>query len=100
MSTSQANYSQTCVPCRKTFYSQNAFNNHLSSKRHRLAALRSPNRLGALRGEDIESIAGSVGSGTVSLDMIDSVASLDGSVQAIGDSVDHMKIVDEEVRAS
>ena len=98
LSASQANYSQACVPCKKTFYSQNAYNNHLSSKRHRLAALRSPNRFDALRGNDNESIAGSVGSGTVSLDMIDSVASLDGSIQAIGDGVDHMKIVDEEVR--
>ena len=97
-SASQANYSQTCVPCKKTFYSQNAYNNHLSSKRHRLAPLRSPNRLDALKGDDSESIAGSIGSGTVSLDMVDSVASLDdGSVKAIDDAVSHMRILDEEV---
>ena len=97
-SASQANYSQICVPCKKTFYSQNAYNNHLSSKRHRLATLRSPNCLDALKGDDSESIAGSIGSGTVSLDMVASVGSLDdGSVKAIDDAVNHMHILDEEV---
>jgi pre-60S factor REI1 len=43
--------------------------------------------------DDNESIAGSIGS---SLDMMDSVASLDGSVRAIEDGVNHMEIVDEE----
>jgi pre-60S factor REI1 len=87
----------TCVACKKTFYSQNAYNNHLSSKRHRLASLRSASRLDALRGDDNESIAGSIGSGTVSLDMTGSVASLDDSVVAIEEGVHHMEIVDEEV---
>lgn len=91
ISASQANFSQTCVPCKKTFYSQNAYNNHLSSKRHRLATLR-PNRLAVLK-DDNESIAGSIGS---SLDMMDSVASLDGSMRAIEEGVNHMEIVDEE----
>lgn len=98
LSVSQANYSQTCAPCKKTFYSQNAYNNHLSSKRHRVAASRSPNRLDAIRGgDDNESITGSIGSGTVSLDMMDSVASLDASVRAIDDGVNHVVIFDEEV---
>jgi hypothetical protein len=44
------------------------------------------------------SITGSIGSGTVSLDMVDSVASLDESVRTLGDAINHMKIVDEEVR--
>lgn len=51
----------------------------------------------ALKGDDSESIAASIGSGTVSLDMMDSVASLDGSVLAIDDGVSHMQILNEEV---
>jgi len=90
LSASQANYTQTCVPCKKTFYSQNAFNNHLSSKRHRIATLRLSSRLDA---RDDESVAGSE---TVSLGMSGSVASLD-DVQAIEQGVDRMEIVDEEV---
>lgn len=90
LSASQANYTQTCVPCKKTFYSQNAFNNHLSSKRHRIATLRSSSRLDA---RDDESVAGSE---TVSLGLSGSVASLD-DVQAIEQDVDRMAIVDEEV---
>jgi hypothetical protein len=50
-----------------------------------------------LKGDDNESIAESIGSGTVSLGMMDSVASLDGSVQPIDDGVSHMQILDEEV---
>jgi pre-60S factor REI1 len=99
LSASQANYSQTCVPCKKTFYSQNAYNNHLSSKRHRLASLKFANRADALNGDDTESIAGSIGSGTISLDMMDSVASLD-DIQPIEERVDHLKIVSEEVTFS
>jgi pre-60S factor REI1 len=88
LSASQANYTQTCVPCKKTFYSQNAFNNHLSAKRHRLATLRS-----RVDVRDDESVAGSE---TVSLGMTGSVASLD-DVQAIEQGVEQMEIVDEEV---
>lgn len=91
LSASQANFSQTCVPCKKTFYSQNAYNNHLSSKRHRIASLRAANATQ----EDAESLAGSIG--TVSVDMVGSVASLDDPVQAIDEGVDRMEIVDEEV---
>jgi pre-60S factor REI1 len=94
LSESQANYSQPCIPCKKIFYSQNAYTNHLSSKRHRLASLRTANRLSALKADDTESIAGSIGSGTISLDMVDSIASLD-DVHAIQDGVDHMQLDDE-----
>jgi pre-60S factor REI1 len=93
ISASQSNFSQTCNPRKKTFSSQNAYNNHLLSKRHRIATLRTPNRLDALR--DDLSIAESVGSGTVSLDMINSVTSLDDNVQAIAEAVNHMEIMDE-----
>jgi hypothetical protein len=55
--------------------------------------LRSPGRLDALR--DDESIADSVGSGTVSLDMVNSVTSLD-DIQNIEQGVNQMEIVDEE----
>jgi hypothetical protein len=95
LSASQANYSQTCAPCKKTFYSENAYNNHLSSKRHRLATLRSANRLDALRADDNESIAGSIGSGTISLDMANSIASLDEGVLTVEASVDNMEVVNE-----
>jgi pre-60S factor REI1 len=88
LSASQANYTQTCVPCKKTFYSQNTFNNHLSAKRHRLATLRS-----RVDVRDDESVAGSE---IVSLGMTSSVASLD-DVQAIEQGVEQMEIVDEEV---
>jgi len=97
LSSAQANYQQTCVPCKKTFYSHNAYTNHLSSKRHRIASLRM-NRVDAVR--DDESVAGSIGSGTVSLDMRDSVASLDaldGDVRTLEEGVTQMDIVDEEV---
>jgi pre-60S factor REI1 len=97
LSSAQANFQTTCMACKKTFYSQNAYNNHLSSKRHRLAAVRSANRLDALKGDDNESVAGSIGSGTVSLDMVGSVASLDESIAAIEEGVNHMEIVNEEV---
>jgi len=101
LTASQANYQQTCAACKKTFYSQNAYNNHLSSKRHRIATFRvQSNRLDALRGEagdDNESVAGSIGSGTVSLDMLDSVASLDErDVRTLEEGVAHMEILDEE----
>jgi hypothetical protein len=90
ISASQANFSQTCGPCKKTFYSQNAFNNHLSSKRHRVATLRTPNRLDALR--DDVSVTDSIDSGTVSLDVMNSVTSLDDNVQAIEEGVGNMEI--------
>jgi Zinc-finger double-stranded RNA-binding len=96
LSDSQANYSQICVPCKKTFYSQNAYNNHLSSKRHRIATVRAANRLDLLKNDDNESIAETIGSGTVSLDMMDSVANLD-DVQLIQEGVAQLDIVDEEV---
>jgi len=58
------------------------------------------NRLDALKGgagDDNESVAGSIGSGTVSLDMLDSVASLDErDVMALEEGVAHMEILDEE----
>lgn len=93
LSASQANYSQTCPACKKTFYSQNSYNNHLLSKRHKLATARSLNRLDALK-DDNESIAGSIDSGTI--DMMGSVISVDNdSVQAIEDGVDKLEIVDE-----
>jgi hypothetical protein len=46
-----------------------------------------------LRGDDTESIAGSIDSGTV--DMMGSVISIDESVQAIEDRVEKLEIVDE-----
>jgi cytochrome c-type biogenesis protein CcmH/NrfF len=46
---------------------------------------------------DDESVAGSIASATVSLDMRDSVASLDGEVQTLEEGVEQMEIVDEEV---
>ena len=93
LSASQANYSQTCPACKKTFYSQNSFNNHLLSRRHKLAAARSINRLNTFRGDDNESVAGSIDSGTI--DMMGSVVSIDGSVQAIEEGVEKLDIVDE-----
>jgi hypothetical protein len=54
------------------------------------------NRVDAVR--DDESLAGSIVSATVSLDMRDSVASLEGEVLVLEERVEHMEIVDEEVR--
>jgi hypothetical protein len=53
------------------------------------------NRVDAVR--DDESLAGSIVSATVSLDMRDSVASLEGEVLVLEEGVEHMEIVDEEV---
>lgn len=46
----RASYERTCVPCAKTYFSENAFDNHLGSAKHRqrLAHL----RVGGLRGHD------------------------------------------------
>jgi pre-60S factor REI1 len=92
LSASQANYSQTCVPCKKTFYSANAYNNHLSSRRHRLAVARSAKQFGVLRLDDVESVTGSIDSGT--LEMAGSIASLD-DIRALESGVGKLDIVEE-----
>ena len=55
----KASFEKSCSACQKTYYSENAFQNHLKSQKHRLrvAALQSGNR--ALRGDTMSSMSSS-----------------------------------------
>lgn len=51
----RASFEKRCVACEKTYFSENAFANHLGSQKHRLLTA----RLAAQRGHDTESMADS-----------------------------------------
>ncbi|KAI9708587.1 MAG: hypothetical protein M1820_003805 [Bogoriella megaspora] len=54
----RASFEKTCEACRKTYYSQNAYQNHLSSQKHRTLVATMPNTPGA-REEDAASLISS-----------------------------------------
>ena len=60
----RASFEKTCPPCQKLYYSQNAYDNHLKSQRHRM-------RVAALNSDGASTLAdaeiGSVISSTISL---------------------------------
>jgi len=86
----QADYSQVCIPCKKTFSSENAYINHLSSRRHRLSSMKF-----SARHDDAASVAESMVSSTISYPMTDSVASLD-EIRTLQGQVEQMNLVEEE----
>jgi pre-60S factor REI1 len=57
----KASFEKACSACQKTYYSENAYNNHLNSQKHRSNVAR------ASRGDDAASVTGSVLSSAFSL---------------------------------
>jgi pre-60S factor REI1 len=57
----RASFEKSCSACQKTYYSENAYNNHLNSQKHKANLLR------ATKGDDSASVTGSVLSSTFSL---------------------------------
>jgi len=77
----KASFEKSCQACQKTYYSENAYNNHLNSQKHRTNVMRM-NKNGHL--DDSASVTGSVISSAFSLGepMADSDAnSIDGEAE-------------------
>ncbi|KAF2735283.1 hypothetical protein EJ04DRAFT_552060 [Polyplosphaeria fusca] len=72
----KASFEKSCSACQKTYYSGNAYNNHLNSAKHKGNAVRA-SRAGQM--DDSASVSGSIMSSAFSLGepMADSLSSLD-----------------------
>jgi pre-60S factor REI1 len=61
----KASFEKLCSPCQKTYFSENAYNNHLNSQKHRMNMAKSGR--GGAQLDDAESVTGSMVSSAFSL---------------------------------
>ncbi|KAF2130352.1 hypothetical protein P153DRAFT_365963 [Dothidotthia symphoricarpi CBS 119687] len=87
----KASFEKLCSPCQKTYFSENAYNNHINSQKHRTNLMR------AGRGaqlDDAASVSGSVMSSAMSLgeSMAESEATVNGGAEKdVADVTDGIK---------
>lgn len=87
----KASFEKLCTACQKTYYSENAYNNHINSQKHRTNLMR------AGRGahlDDAASVSGSVMSSAMSLgeSMAESEATINGGAEKdVSDVADAIK---------
>jgi len=97
-SAAKASFEKSCTVCQKTYFSENAYNNHLNSQKHRTNVLK------AGRGaqlDDVASVSGSMVSSAFSLgeSMAESEVTINGEVEKeFSEVVDGIKnaTLDEE----
>ena len=63
-SAAKASFEKLCSPCQKTYFSENAYNNHLNSQKHRMNTAKSG---GGAQLDDAASVTGSMTSSAFSL---------------------------------
>lgn len=74
-SAARASFEKACVVCNKTYYSENAYNNHLGSQKHKLQLMRSTST-----NKHVADDASSVMSSTFSLgEPVDTASTADGT---------------------
>ncbi|KAL6712160.1 pre-60S factor rei1 [Coniothyrium glycines] len=76
----KASFEKLCAACQKTYFSENAYNNHLNSQKHRQNALKAGR---GAQNDDAESVSGSMISSAFSLgeSMAESEATLNGDAE-------------------
>jgi pre-60S factor REI1 len=90
-SAAKASFEKSCTICQKTYFSENAYNNHLNSQKHRTNVMKAGRGAPA---DDAASVSGSMVSSAFSLgeSMADSEVTANGDVEKdFSDVVDGMK---------
>jgi pre-60S factor REI1 len=90
----KASFEKSCTICQKTYFSENAYNNHLNSQKHRTNAMRAGS---GAQIDDAASVSGSMISSAFSLgeSMAESEATANGDVEKeFSEVVDGMKNTD------
>jgi pre-60S factor REI1 len=88
----KASFEKVCSVCQKTYFSENAYNNHLNSQKHKQNAMKAGR--GGAQIDDAASVTGSMVSSAFSLgeSMAESEATLSGDVEKeFSEVVDSMK---------
>jgi pre-60S factor REI1 len=90
-SAAKASFEKSCTICQKTYFSENAYNNHLNSQKHRTNVMKAGR---GTQTDDAASVSGSMISSAFSLgeSMADSEVTANGDVEKdFSDVVDGMK---------
>ncbi|CAI6315456.1 unnamed protein product [Periconia digitata] len=86
----KASFEKSCPACSKTYYSENAYNNHLNSQKHKINMAKS----GRSHGDDAASVSGSVMSSAFSLgeSMAESEATTEKDFSDVVDGIKNTKL--------